>query len=656
MHPKSLPATALLSLSLTSVHLTSICTAQDKSAPSTEPAAIASPSNGDNKIDGLPPFLLEVPAGKAQIGLPVDEFVQAAAEAAFEFNPEAAPKAAKDKFIQNMRRTAAALGNKEVEVPAFFLGKAPVTNRQYLIYVDRLRKAGKKVLPPYHWWRYGREDSYNEHLPKIRKAFPDMEEGPVLYWERHGHELPYKVADDLLDHPVTFVSYRTATIFAANLGMRLPTETELTRAMRADGNNVWPLGAGDDPEKDKYTSELLKALGMSSSSDYHTKPVGSNPNMNGPFGHTDMFGNVWQLAGNIGLEPLHGMEAFLETWEDLQKHKIGRMLDKKPHWQVDKAIARGGCYLSYGEPIQLMIDARAPMQTTDVLAGLGFRLAKSYAPGYDFIYSLQRVEFSSSVLDKDQELNLDLLVGGERYEFDETGFPSTYEAVAFTPVNWITAERSMRRKDLAENSQTRPVLIGALASSIAFGEGIEPGMYAVQYRAAGITKELLDATKRGHKDVVKARKEAAKAAEKGKEVEAEVSKYAMIARKYGLTEDDLADTGAVNGDLGYVRIDGVQIPTDIDTFLLIKGGKVVGVLRGTKRDPVGGDLTSGKIEVQDGGKDHQGKAMVQFKVAVPLLQRKADETLVFELPVPLDIPAPTEDKKWRLTGQDAGGK
>ena len=649
---------SLLLVSAGSTAAARTCSAQGPS-PAHLPAA-AQDNTAKANDDTLPSFLLKVPGGDVAAGMEIDAFVQACAEAAFEFNPAKAHVAAKAKFIQAMRRSASVIGRKPVSVPTFYLGKWPVKNREYQTFVDAERAAGRETRPPMHWWKEGAKDEYEKALPDIRKSFPKTENAALLYWERHGHELPYKVQDDkgesIADHPVVFVSWRDANRFAASLGMRLPTEIEMTRAMRGNGTHTWP--GGEQEGHDAWSAKKKDLLGMAKTSDLKVKPVGTVTGAAGPFGHLDLFGQVWQLCGDLGFQPIHGdMKGFVKTWDKgLQKHKLGRMLERKPTWRGNYIIAKGGSFLSYQEPVQLMIDARAPMQTTAVFESMGFRLAKSLQPGYDYLYSLQRIQFDSSAFAKNQELAMDKLVGGERYTIADNGFPSAYEAVAFAPANWLYDEKQMRLKTLNEGSQIKPLLLGAIASTAKFENGTAAGLYSVSFRAAGIPKELRDAVKQGHKAVIKARKDAEKAKKSKKKddekkkpkKDSKPTKWRMVTKRFGLTEDDLADAKAANGDLGFVRIDEVVIPTDRDSYLLSTKGKTVSVFEGTKKKAAFGDPIPATLSVEPGPKGKEEKAIAKFTFGIPLLARSPKKVVVFHMHAPLDQAPPTPDKPWRL--------
>lgn len=687
MQSKSLRATALLSISLGVLSFTNCCaqaqvtgasasglSAKDKPTgkPAGKPDAKAAAKPNDD-VGGLPTFLLKVPGGDVLMGMPIDTFVEASSQAVYPFNPKFAYRDAAKNFATAMRRSSSMIGRKPVAVDTFFLGKWPVKNSEYIIFVDKRRAAQVDVRPPLHWWQYGCKEDFNAHLPAIRKAFPRNSSGALYFWERNGHKLPYKLLDDKgksnADHPVVFVSWRDANAFAASIGMRLPTEAELSRAMRGDGTRTWP-GGEDHP--DVYNEKMKVLLGMAKTTDLRTKPVGTVTGAMGPFGHLDMFGQVWQLVGDLGFNPMHGMDHFLKSWKELQKHKQGRLCERKPPFSGSKVIVKGGSYLSYGEPVQLMLDARAPIETSDALESVGFRLAKSIAPGYDYLYSLQRVAFDTSAFERDQELAFDRLIGAERYTLAANGFPSDYEAVAFAPVNWLVDVKGAKLKKLAEETQLKPILIGALASTAKFANGTKPGLYSVFYRQKGIPRKLRDAVKSGHKELAKAKKEAEKKAKREakagikadpkKDTKSQkqkaVRKWRLEIKKFGLSDEDIIDPKAANGDLGYVIIDRIKIPTDRDAFILSTRGSMVSVLPGTNKKPIKANPVASRLMIEAGEK---GKSLAKLHFGIPLMRsnlKNLTKVVVFDLHALLDQAAPTEDKPWRLpkTGEPKKNK
>lgn len=654
MQSISLRAT-LAALSIGAV-VTTLSAQNKKPASATVLPGSGAASNDD--LLGLPSFLLPVPAGTVEMGVDVDALVEACAQAVFPMRPDQAHVIAKEKFVTALRRSVSMLGRKKVDVDGFLLGKWPVKNSEYQVYVDRMRQEKKKVRPPFHWWRWGCEADYNKHLDDIRKEFPKDDKGPIYYWERYGHELQYQVADkkgnSIADLPVSYVSWLDANAFAARLGMRLPTEQELLRAMRGDGRTIWPT-VGDDPKADAFSEEILKKLKIANSGDWVQKPVGTVQAAVGPFGHVDMFGQIWQLCGDLGYEPVHGDAAFSAEWKNLQKNKIGKLLDSPPEWRPEFAIAKGGSYLSAQEPVQLMIDQRAPVQTTDVLESLGFRLAKSLKPGYDFIYSLQRVSFSRNAFAAGQDLDLTAQVGAERYTLADNGFPTEYEAVSLAPANWLADEKRSDLNRLLDDTQTTPIVIGAIALTMPLAGGTPPGMYALLYREAGVPRELTEAIKKGHKAVLAEQKAAKKKdGEKADEAPQEgegkdkEEDWLTVLRRYGLDKADVEAKEAADGQLGFVRIDGVQVPTEHAAYLLHGyEGKIVAVLPGHKRPTATAPFAS-TLVIEAGKADTKEKAVAKLRFGVPLTPKETRKVAAFELAVPLDRPAPTPDQPWRL--------
>jgi formylglycine-generating enzyme required for sulfatase activity len=132
-----------------------------------------------------------------------------------------------------------------VLVPAFRLGRVPVTNAEYLVFVSA---AGHPA--PSHW--PGRA------IPRGREA-----------------------------HPVTYVSWEDALAFGRWAGGRLPSEAEWERAARGDDGRAWPWGDGPP-------SPELAVFGGTD-----TAPVGTCPAGASPFGALDLAGNVWEWTASM---------------------------------------------------------------------------------------------------------------------------------------------------------------------------------------------------------------------------------------------------------------------------------------------------------------------------------------------------------------------
>lgn len=655
MHRSSLLSSAALAIAATAV----LPAALNAQTPAQTPAPAPNPAPTPHDTpSGLPAFLLPVPGGTVEMGLSGEALIQAACQAANPLRPADAPKAALEKLQTAMRLTSLSLGVRKIQVEGFLLGKWPVKNSEYEAYVLARRAAGHKVRVPFHWWRYGQQDDFRSRHEEIGREFPQAEDAVVSYWEAHGHELPYALVDEngksIANQPVANIFYRDALEFAAWLGMRLPTEAEFTRAARGDGSHRWPWGKSKD---DVFNEAGINWLGLGSMAGQRMVDVGTIANAAGPYGHLDMFGRVWQFISSNGNRQINGREAFDEQWKLLQKDKVGALLTSPMAIDETKNLAKGGCYLSWQGPIQLLIDSRARIGPIEVGNGVGMRLCKSQRPGFDMLYSLIRGIYNRTAFAIDQKLDEANQVGAERYELNDQGFPTAYHAVSFMPVGWLAPDKNAELAKLVEKSQGTPLLLGTLATTekLLLAKELEPGLYTVLYRKAGMPKELVEAIKQGHKDLVAARKAKPKADDKGggdekdskKQDEAKKPSWREHIVRAGLTEADVDQ--AENGVLKFVRIDGTQVPTDDDVFLLMDSteGKIVGVVPSTNHRPASSKAFTNELTIEKGPAD---KALAKLRFGVPIRGTDARSVGEFRLHLPLACPAPSASSAWRLPG------
>jgi formylglycine-generating enzyme required for sulfatase activity len=186
----------------------------------------------------LEPEMVPVPAGPFLMGTS-DKQVQAMLER-FEWAQELQEKGwFEDEQPQH-----------EVTLPAFEIGRYPVTNAEYAAFVEA---SGHDA--PYHW-RDGR-------LP-----------------------------EELADHPVVNVTWHEAQAYVAWLcerteqPYRLPTEAEWEKAARSDDGRLWPWGDDWDPARANAGSR-------------DTTPVGQySPAGDSPYGCADMAGNVYEWCSS----------------------------------------------------------------------------------------------------------------------------------------------------------------------------------------------------------------------------------------------------------------------------------------------------------------------------------------------------------------------
>jgi formylglycine-generating enzyme required for sulfatase activity len=138
----------------------------------------------------------------------------------------------------------------------FYLGRYPVTNAQYALYLEAHPEATK----PTEW----ENDRFN------------------------GRE-----------QPVVGVSWHEAVVYCEWAGLRLPTEWEWEKGARGTDGREYPWGP---EEPDAERASFGRSAGQPS-------PVGSHPAGASPYGLQDMAGNVWEWTASDyseGLKTLRG--------------------------------------------------------------------------------------------------------------------------------------------------------------------------------------------------------------------------------------------------------------------------------------------------------------------------------------------------------------
>jgi formylglycine-generating enzyme required for sulfatase activity len=142
-----------------------------------------------------------------------------------------------------------------VHVPELYIGKYPVTNLQYVAFIQATGHQGPK-----HWAGRG-------HIP-------------------HGKD----------DHPAVFVSWHDAVAFCDWLSketrqpVRLPTEAEWEKAARGADARIYPWG---DESPDGKRCNFKENVGT-------TTPVGRySPQGDSPYGCADMAGNVREWCQSL---------------------------------------------------------------------------------------------------------------------------------------------------------------------------------------------------------------------------------------------------------------------------------------------------------------------------------------------------------------------
>lgn len=167
-----------------------------------------------------------------------------------------------------------------VDVPAFRIGRVPVTNAEWQAFVD-----DGGYHDPSHWTPRGWAHRQEAGL-----------EAP-LFWRGDGSRRRFGHDEQLApDEPVQHVCFFEAEAYAAWAGARLPTEVEWEKACVWDPalgrRRRWPWGDSD------WTPALAN-LARPGHEALRPAPVGAYPAGASAYGCEQMMGEVWEWTSSV---------------------------------------------------------------------------------------------------------------------------------------------------------------------------------------------------------------------------------------------------------------------------------------------------------------------------------------------------------------------
>jgi gamma-glutamyl hercynylcysteine S-oxide synthase len=196
-----------------------------------------------------------------------------------------------------------------VDVPAFHIGRVPVTNGEWQAFID---DGGYRDA---RWW----SDRGWQHREQAGLLAPQ-------FWNGDGTRTRFGRIEAIpADEPVQHVTYFEAEAYAAWAGARLPTEIEWEKACawdpRAQRRRRFPWG---DTEPSGHVTNL-------GGDALRPAPVGAYPDGASAYGAEQMLGDVWEWTSSP-----------LRPWPGFTPMIYERY--SQPFFDGDYRVLRGGSW------------------------------------------------------------------------------------------------------------------------------------------------------------------------------------------------------------------------------------------------------------------------------------------------------------------------
>ena len=213
-----------------------------------------------------------------------------------------------------------------VDIPAFRIGRVPVTNAEWRVFIDDGGYRHRALWSVLGW----------EHRQRAGLTAPQ-------FWNPDGSRTRFGRVEQIPDdEPVQHVTYFEAEAYAAWAGARLPTEVEWEKAARGTIDvRTWPWGNDamsdctrmnyDDPNIDDGTNQWCND---------DVVQVGSYPTGASPYGALDMGGNVFEWVSDLYDVGYYLYSPYYDpTGPGVSRHEWGVDYDETPYYSI-----RGGSY------------------------------------------------------------------------------------------------------------------------------------------------------------------------------------------------------------------------------------------------------------------------------------------------------------------------
>jgi iron(II)-dependent oxidoreductase len=218
-----------------------------------------------------------------------------------------------------------------VDVPAFRIGRVPVTNGEWRQFVD---DGGYEQQ---HWW----SERGWQHRQEAGLSAPQ-------FWNADGTRARFGHIEEIpADEPVQHVTYFEAEAYAAWAGARLPTEEEWEKAA------AWDPAAGKRRRFPWGTTEPTEHLANLGGDSLRPAPVGAYPASASAYGAEQMLGDVWEWTTSP-LRPWPGFAPMLYEQYSAPFFDGDYKVLRGGSWAVAPAILRPS-FRNWDHPIRRQI-------------------------------------------------------------------------------------------------------------------------------------------------------------------------------------------------------------------------------------------------------------------------------------------------------------